>query len=148
MSRCIVSCLVELFWTSRLPPALVIPSVAFNVLVSEIHKTAFATQRAQGSCLFPGYKYSSKWPMLQEPWGFLEFLLQVLAGTSDLRASKTCSPFPCIQLQASSLLGYKSSVMANPHSFLFPGQCKWSPGIALNSVTEARSQWLWVKHRN
>lgn len=81
------------FWTSSLPPVLVIPSIVLNVLVSEICKAAFAIERAQGSSLFPACKYSSKWPMLQEPWGLLEFFLQVLAGTSDLRASKTCSLF-------------------------------------------------------
>lgn len=64
--------------------------------------------RAQGSCLFPGYKYSSKWPMPQEPGGLLEFLLQVLAGTLTRGQVKPVPLCHAHSSTASSLLHYKS----------------------------------------
>lgn len=81
---------VSALWAGRYSPsahltALLIPSTALTPAGSSCN-------RAQGSSLFPGYKYSSKWPMPQEPGALLEFLLRVLAGTSDPRAGKTCSP--------------------------------------------------------
>lgn len=117
--------------SERLPAALVIPSTALSTAGS--WEAAFATEHkvplcSQGTNTPPSDQCLRN---LEAPWNFY---CRCLARTSDLRASKTCSPLPCTQLHG--LLPRALQIISgvsNPHSFLFPGQCKCSPGMAFIS---------------
>lgn len=121
---CVLSWLVSPPSMSRLPPALLIPSTASNVPVSEICKAVLQYIEHEVPLCFQGTNSGDqRLRNLEASWNFS---CRCFAGTSDPRASKTCSPSPCVDSTASSLIHYKSSVVSNPHSSLFPGQCKWS----------------------
>lgn len=75
---------------------------------------------------------------LEPCWNFYCRCLQERLTWGQVKPVPLCSAHSST---ASSLLHYKSSLVSNPCSFLFPGQCKCSPGMAFSSGRWARSQW-------